>query len=92
MEFSRKLLKFKFHILFVLTFSLFLSFICYIAPRFLDILMFFWPLFVSTAMFLVAVLVFDRISPVAEALGEKTGQGLLDYVAGQPEQVQSLDS
>ncbi|KAI3466425.1 hypothetical protein Pfo_023088 [Paulownia fortunei] len=85
MEIPEKLLKFKFHILLALTFSFFIVFLCYIAPRFLDILKYFWPLLVSTALFLVAVVVFDRISPLsAEYPGEKAGEGLLDYVAGEP--------
>ncbi|KAG8386027.1 hypothetical protein BUALT_Bualt03G0106300 [Buddleja alternifolia] len=91
MEIAEKLLKFKFHILIGFTFSLFIFLICYLAPSFIDILKYFWPLFVSTALFLVAIVVFGRISPPAtEAPGEKAGEGLLDYVAGPPEQVQSL--
>ncbi|KAL7218832.1 hypothetical protein ACSBR2_011995 [Camellia fascicularis] len=39
MEISEKLLKFKFHILFTIAFSL-----IYLAPRFLDVLAYFWPL------------------------------------------------
>ncbi|KAK4398617.1 UNVERIFIED_CONTAM: hypothetical protein Scaly_1247200 [Sesamum calycinum] len=91
MEIPEKLLKFKFHILFGVALSLLIFFLCYLAPSFLDVLKYFWPLLVSTALFLVTIVVFGRISPpVTEAPGEKAGEGLLDYVAGQPEQVQSL--
>ncbi|KAI3456821.1 hypothetical protein Pfo_013484 [Paulownia fortunei] len=89
MEILEKLLKFKFHILFFFTLSLLIFCRCYLAPSFLDILKYFWPLLVSTAFFLVAIVVFGRISPpAAESPGEKAGEGLLDYVAGQHEQVQ----
>ncbi|KAL3821119.1 hypothetical protein ACJIZ3_007024 [Penstemon smallii] len=90
MEISEKVLKFKFHVLIAFAFSLFIFFLCYIAPRFLDVLKFFWPLFVSTALFLFAIVIFGRISPPLEAPGEKTGEGLLDYVAGETEQVHTL--
>ncbi|KAL8046290.1 hypothetical protein ABFS82_08G169400 [Erythranthe guttata] len=83
-EIEEKLLKFKFHILFALIFSLFIIFICYLAPSFVDIINYFSPLLVSTALFLVAAVVFDRISPPSpEYPGEKAGEGLLDYVAGE---------
>ncbi|CAK9166875.1 unnamed protein product [Ilex paraguariensis] len=89
MEIPEKLLKFKFHILFASVFSLLIISIIYVAPRFLEILAYFWPLLVSTALFLITVIVFGQISPpTTEASGEKTGEVILDYVAGQPEQVQ----
>ncbi|KAL0320878.1 UNVERIFIED_CONTAM: hypothetical protein Sradi_5349300 [Sesamum radiatum] len=84
MEIREKLLKFKLHILSVLAFSFLIISICYLAPRFLDVLKYFWPLLVSTALFLVAVVVFDRISPPSvESPGEKAGEGLLEFVAGE---------
>jgi hypothetical protein len=56
-------------------------------PRFLTILAYFWPLFLSTALFLFAVIVFGRTSvPSTDASGDsKAGEGLLHYVAGQPD-------
>ncbi|KAL0328559.1 UNVERIFIED_CONTAM: hypothetical protein Scaly_2288500 [Sesamum calycinum] len=85
MEITEKLLKFKFHILSVFAFSFLIITVCYLAPRFLYILKYFWPLLVSTALFLVAVVVFDRISPLSvESPGEKAGEGLLEFVAGEP--------
>ncbi|CAB4308617.1 unnamed protein product [Prunus armeniaca] len=84
MEIPEKLLKFKFHFLFALILCLTLYAITLIAPRFLTILAYFWPLFLSTALFLFAVVVFGKTTlPVTEPSGE----GLLDYVAGQPEHV-----
>ncbi|KAK4355173.1 hypothetical protein RND71_024144 [Anisodus tanguticus] len=89
MEIQQLLLKFKFHILITSTFSILIFALIYLAPPFLDILKYFWPLLLSTALFLVAVVLFGRIySPVTEVSGEKTGEGILDYVAGQPEELQ----
>ena len=89
MEILEKLLKYKFQILSAITLSLMISFLIVLAPRFVDILAYFWPLLVSTALFLVAVVVFGWTSPPAtEASVEKASEGILDYVAGQPEQVQ----
>ncbi|KAL3637523.1 hypothetical protein CASFOL_018691 [Castilleja foliolosa] len=82
MKIPQKLLKFKFHILAAFIFSFSIIFICYLAPRFIDILKYFWPLLVSTALFLVAVVVFDRISPLSDS-DDNSGEGLLDYVAGE---------
>ncbi|KAI9187281.1 hypothetical protein LWI28_026332 [Acer negundo] len=54
---------------------------------------YFWPLFLSTALFLVAVVFFGKTSPPAAAAGDKAGEGLLDYVAGQPpEEVGHVES
>ncbi|KAK4341915.1 hypothetical protein RND71_037731 [Anisodus tanguticus] len=85
MEIQQLLLKFKFHILITSTFSILIFALIYLAPRFLDILKYFWPLLLSTALFLVAIVLFGRISsPVTEVSGE----GILDYVAGQSEELQ----
>ncbi|GER54943.1 hypothetical protein STAS_32577 [Striga asiatica] len=85
MEIRQKLLRIKFQILVALTLTLSVIFICYLAPRFVDILNYFWPLLLSTALFLVALFVLDRISPVSDNSGEMAGEGLLDYVAGEPQ-------
>ncbi|KAL8469717.1 hypothetical protein ACS0TY_032528 [Phlomoides rotata] len=93
MDLPEKLLKFKLQILFFFAFSFLIFFICYVAPRFVDILYYFWPLLFSTALFLVAIIVFGEISPPAEvpvSLDEKLGEGLLNYVASEPEHMQSI--
>ncbi|KAK2640173.1 hypothetical protein Ddye_027968 [Dipteronia dyeriana] len=86
MEIPETIVRFKFHIIFSLIFSLLLLSIFLIAPSFLTILAYFWPLFLSTALFLVAVVLFGKTSPPAAAAGDKAGEGLLDYVAGQPQE------
>nr|XP_009602980.1 uncharacterized protein LOC104098035 [Nicotiana tomentosiformis]XP_016452171.1 PREDICTED: uncharacterized protein LOC107776766 [Nicotiana tabacum] len=87
MEIQQLVLKFKFHILFASIFSIFIIILIYLAPRFIDVIKYFWPLLLSTALFLVAVVLFGRISPpVAEA--EKPGEDILDFVAGQPDELQ----
>ncbi|KAK3013171.1 hypothetical protein RJ639_007890 [Escallonia herrerae] len=90
MEVPEKLLKFKFHLFFALAFALFIfSLVCH-APRFVDVIAYFWPLLVSTALFLAAAVVFGRTSPpAAEVPGEKAAEGILDFVAGQPEPVEA---
>ncbi|XAR62506.1 hypothetical protein NMG60_11017280 [Bertholletia excelsa] len=90
MEIPTKLLRFKFHILF--TVALFLSpdslppLHSTELPRCPCLL---WPFLVSTALFLVAVTVFGQTSPPAS--GEKASEGLLDFIAGQPKQVEIAD-
>ncbi|KAH7546922.1 uncharacterized protein LOC107409605 [Ziziphus jujuba] len=86
MEISQKLLKFKFHILFALVLCVVVSTLIIVAPRFVTILAYFWPLFLSTALFLVAVVVFAKTSlPATDSHVDKAGEGLLDFVAGPPE-------
>nr|XP_009760279.1 PREDICTED: uncharacterized protein LOC104212645 [Nicotiana sylvestris] len=87
MEIQQLVLKFKFHILFASIFSIFIIILIYLAPRFIDVIKYFWPLLLSTALFLVAVVLFGRISPpVAET--EKPGEDILDFVASQPDELQ----
>lgn len=88
MEIPDQIFKFKFHIFFGIIIPLSLFIIVTAAPSLLDLLAYFWPLFASTAIFLAVVVVFSRFSPPAtDAPGEKAAEGLLDYVAGQPEVV-----
>ncbi|KAL8205799.1 hypothetical protein R6Q57_009351 [Mikania cordata] len=82
MKIPENLIKFRFHILFAATLSLITLSLLYVAPSFLNILAYFWPLLLSTALFLVTVVVFGLTSP-PEA--QASGEGILDYVAGQPE-------
>lgn len=80
------LLQFKSQFILATLISLLLLSLIFIAPRFLTILAYFWPLFLSTALFLVVIVFFGRISPDgfdSSYFGDKTGEGLLDYVGGQ---------
>ncbi|CAN4103920.1 unnamed protein product [Withania somnifera] len=90
MEIKTLVVKFKLHILIASIFSFFFFLVIYLAPRFLDVVKYFWPLLLSTALFLVAIVLFGWISPpVTEVSCEKTGEGILDYVAGPSEQLQT---
>lgn len=53
-----------------------------VGPSFSAVAGFFWPLLVSTGFLLVAVAVLLRISPPP---GETSGEELINYVAGRPE-------
>ncbi|XVF70877.1 hypothetical protein PTKIN_Ptkin11bG0197700 [Pterospermum kingtungense] len=97
MEIPEKLLKLKYPMLITLTLSLILSSLIIFAPSLLTILTYFWPLFLSTALFLVVVIFFGKTSALHggggggdESPAVKAGEGLLDYVAGQPQV--SIDS
>ncbi|KAJ1428653.1 hypothetical protein SESBI_08754 [Sesbania bispinosa] len=91
MDVSEKLLKYRYHITIAIVALLSSSLLLYAAPRFLTILAYFWPLFASTTVFLVAIIAFGGVSKLStEAHGKEAGEGFLDYVAGRPEH--SLDS
>ncbi|KAG9443486.1 hypothetical protein H6P81_014826 [Aristolochia fimbriata] len=83
MEAVEKLLKFKFHLLGAAAAVSLAAAIYYAAPNFVTVVTYFWPLLVSTALFLAAVVFFGRVTPV-ESAGDAGGE-LLDYVAGKPE-------
>ncbi|OWM85804.1 uncharacterized protein LOC116213666 [Punica granatum] len=78
------ILKYRLHILVAVILSLSLLGLVLLAPRFVTLLAYFWPLFLSTALFLVAVVFFGKTSPPTP---DKAGEGLLDYVAGDPDPV-----
>ncbi|KAI4365025.1 hypothetical protein MLD38_021047 [Melastoma candidum] len=62
-----------------------LSLVLYVAPRLVDVFAYFGPLFVSTAVLVVAVVAFTSISQVPfDPSGGKAGEGILEYVAGPP--------
>ncbi|PON33373.1 hypothetical protein PanWU01x14_353270 [Parasponia andersonii] len=83
MEIPEKLVRFKFHILIAIILCIVVSTLVLVATRFVTVLAYFWPLLLSTALFLFAVLVFGKTSTPPAA--DKAGEGLLDYVAGQPD-------
>ncbi|KAK6917869.1 hypothetical protein RJ641_018620 [Dillenia turbinata] len=95
MEILKKLMQFKTHFIFAAISSVSLILLLQASPHVLTAFTYFWPLFLSTALFLVAILVFGQISasPAGETEGnlEKTGEEFLYYVAGQPEAVEFAD-
>ncbi|ESQ48707.1 hypothetical protein EUTSA_v10022264mg [Eutrema salsugineum] len=100
MEFREKLLKFKFHIVFAFVFSLLTVALVTYSPGFLTVLSYFWPLFLSTALFLAAVFFFVRTSdlPTSSTVsGDGSGfkvaaEGILDYVVGGQHEDSLFDS
>ncbi|KAG6596766.1 hypothetical protein SDJN03_09946, partial [Cucurbita argyrosperma subsp. sororia] len=79
MEIPSKVWRFRFHFLAALTLCLTLFSLVLLAPRLLSLVAYFWPLLLSTALFLLAVLLFANASLPPP---DKTGEGLLNYVAG----------
>jgi hypothetical protein len=53
-----------------------------VGPRLGAVVSFFWPLLVSTGLFLVAVAVLLRISPPPAGDDDESGKELIDFVAG----------
>ncbi|CAJ1971506.1 unnamed protein product [Sphenostylis stenocarpa] len=85
MEIPEKVLKFRYHFLGALLFCLTLFSLTLMAPRFITLLAYFWPLFLSTALFLALVSFFAKTSPLPSSDAtsfHSAGQGLLDYVSG----------
>ncbi|KAK6269163.1 hypothetical protein QUC31_013323 [Theobroma cacao] len=86
MDIQQKLVQYRYHFTIAILASFTIAFLLYVAPRLLTILTYFWPLFASTTVFLVAIIAFGGGSQLAtEVHGEKAGQGLMDYVAARPE-------
>jgi len=90
MDIPERLLQYRHHFAIAITASAVLSLLLYAAPRLVTILAYFWPLLASTAVFLILILVFGgTVTHMAtDSHAEKAGEGLLDYVAGQPETVE----
>ncbi|CAN1135755.1 hypothetical protein LINPERPRIM_LOCUS20677 [Linum perenne] len=87
MEIQQNLLKYKLHIISALILSLLIASIIYLAPRLLTILAYFWPLFISTGLFLGASVFIGKTSLLAtdsDPSADKASEVLLDYVVGQP--------
>ncbi|KAK4779165.1 hypothetical protein SAY86_006693 [Trapa natans] len=76
------LIKYRLHLLFAVGFSSALLGLVLLAPSFLTLLAYFWPLFLSTAFFIVSVVFFVKSSPPPF---DKAGEDLLDYVTGDPD-------
>lgn len=87
MDIPPQLLQYRYHFAIAISVSVILSLFLYAAPRFGSILAYFWPLFASTTLFVVAIVILSGVSLLAvEDHGEKAGEDIVDYVAGQPEQ------
>ncbi|KAI4388593.1 hypothetical protein MLD38_000907 [Melastoma candidum] len=92
MEIIQKLIHYKYHLLFLLLAVLVLSFLVFLAPSFLTVVAYFWPLLVSTGLFLVAVVVFGKTSAAGSTSSSSSdnypssmaGEGILDYVVAGP--------
>ncbi|WOH16277.1 hypothetical protein DCAR_0935827 [Daucus carota subsp. sativus] len=91
MEITAKILEFKSHIVITIIVSLILALCFQVAPQFMTILSYFWPLFISTAMFLVLIVVFGQKTP-SEFYGGKEGEEIMDYVAGQPDYLEESET
>ncbi|CAI0460549.1 unnamed protein product [Linum tenue] len=92
MEISEKLLlQYKYHFAAAAVASLFLSLLMYAAPSLLTILAYFLPLLASTTVFLILIMAFGGVSRLNigsnhQQHGQGNGEGLLDYVAGRPDE------
>lgn len=75
-------MEYKFHFMAAITVTVVMVSLVYAAPRILDILAYFWPLFASTAAFLAMAITFGGFQQFSE---EVTGEGIMDYVAGRPD-------
>ena len=82
MEIQARLMEYKFHVMITIIVIVVLSSLVYAAPRILDILAYFWPLFASTAAFLAMAITSGAFQQLSD---EATGEGIMDYVAGRPE-------
>ena len=81
MEIQARLKEYKLHFMVAIIMSVMVLSLLYAAPRILDILAYFWPLFASTAAFLAVAITFGGFQQLSE---ETTGEGIMEYVAGRP--------
>lgn len=88
MEIQARLKEYKLHFMVAIIVSLLVSSLVYLAPRILDILAYFWPLFASTAAFLAVAITCGGFQQLSE---EATGEGIMEYVAGRPDDSHKYD-
>lgn len=81
-------MEYRFHFMMAIIVSVIVASLVYAAPRILNILAFFWPLFASTAAFLAVAITFGGFQQLSE---EATGERLMDYVARRPEDSHKYD-
>ncbi|XP_008811631.1 uncharacterized protein LOC103722742 [Phoenix dactylifera] len=80
-------MEFRFHLLAAAALAAAVFSLLSVGPSFATVVSFFWPLLLSTGFLLAAVAVLLRISPPPEeAAAERTGEELIHYVAGRPEE------
>lgn len=62
----------------------------YAGPNFVSVLAYFWPLLLSTALFLAAIVFFGKASP--SDLADGAGSEIMEYVAGGPHEMEAVGS
>ncbi|CAN6922913.1 unnamed protein product [Brassica oleracea] len=82
MEIQTRLMEYKLHFMVAIIVSLLVLSLVYAAPRILDIVAYFWPLFASTSAFLAIAITLGGVQQLSD---EATGEGIMDYVAGRPD-------
>ncbi|KAG6641922.1 hypothetical protein CIPAW_09G107600 [Carya illinoinensis] len=86
MDIQEKLMQHRSNVAMTFIVSVVISLLLYASPRLINILTYFWPLFASTAVLLVAIIGFGGLSQLAsETHGYKAGEGIIDYVQRRPE-------
>ncbi|KAK8575504.1 hypothetical protein V6N13_033257 [Hibiscus sabdariffa] len=87
LDIQHKLNRYRYHFIVTILVSSIVAFLSSSAPSLLTVLAYFWPLFASTAVLVVAIMAFGGVSQLAtEDHGEKVGEGLMGYVvAARPE-------
>ncbi|MQM01145.1 hypothetical protein Taro_033892 [Colocasia esculenta] len=79
---QEKLPRFRFHALALGALAALALSLARLGPSFLSVVSFFWPLLLSTAFFLAAILVLRIISPTsADPPSNQAGEEFMDYVA-----------
>ncbi|KAK1297684.1 hypothetical protein QJS10_CPB15g01644 [Acorus calamus] len=73
----------RLHLLILSLSSLAVVYLLSLGPSLREIVAFFWPLLLSTALFLSAVAAFAKLSPFPPPVAAP-GEEILDYVAGPP--------
>ncbi|KAG8365340.1 hypothetical protein BUALT_Bualt18G0094500 [Buddleja alternifolia] len=86
MEIYATLLQYRYFFAAALSVSLGLVFFLAVIPKFTSILLYFWPLFLSTALVLATIVIIGQMSPIpSDFSGDREGEAFLDYIAGHPE-------
>ncbi|KAL1194688.1 hypothetical protein V5N11_031508 [Cardamine amara subsp. amara] len=88
MEIQARLMEYKFHFMVAIIVTVTMASLVYAAPRIVDILAYFLPLFASTAAFLAIAVTFGGFQQFSE---EGTGERLMDYVSGRPDDSYKYD-